>query len=110
MILKFIFYVPKSHLDQVKEAVFKAGAGSYGNYANCCWQTLGLAEFTPLAGSEPYIGRTGLASQVEEYRVETICQEDQIQAVIAALKASHPYQWPVYDAWPLSYYSSAFPY
>lgn len=106
MVYKFIFYVPESHLEQVKNAVFAAGAGKYGNYAKCSWQTLGGGQFEALAGSEPFIGEKGELTRVDEYRVETICKEENIELVIEALKNAHPYEWPVYDAWVLKYYSS----
>ena len=42
---KLCFYVPVSHVEQVKEAVFAAGAGSVGDYRRCCWQVLGQGQF-----------------------------------------------------------------
>lgn len=33
---KICFYVPESHLEKVKEALFAAGAGKIGNYDSCC--------------------------------------------------------------------------
>jgi hypothetical protein len=106
MVLKFIFYVPKTHLEEVKKAVFLAGAGKYGSYKNCSWETIGTGQFEPLDGSDPFIGQQNKLSKVEEYRVETICVQENIEKVIKALKDSHPYEWPVYDAWPLTHYSS----
>ena len=53
------FYVPESALEQVKAAVFAAGAGRIGNYDQCCWQVAGQGQFRPLAGSNPAIGRQG---------------------------------------------------
>ena len=35
---KIEFYVPESHLEAVKRAMFGAGAGKIGNYDSCCWQ------------------------------------------------------------------------
>ena len=32
-------YVPDSHVEAVKTAIFEAGAGYFGNYDSCCWQT-----------------------------------------------------------------------
>jgi hypothetical protein len=103
---KFIFYVPESHLEQVKKAVFDAGAGKYGAYTNCSWETLGKGQFKPLADSNPFIGNKNEVCKVDEYRVETICKEEYIKQVIQALKDSHPYECPVYDVWALNYYSS----
>jgi hypothetical protein len=35
--LKLIYYVPESHLESTKLAIFGAGAGGIGNYEHCAW-------------------------------------------------------------------------
>jgi hypothetical protein len=103
--LKLVFYVPESHLAQVKAAVFKAGAGQSEQYDQCAWQVLGQGQFRPLPGSDPYIGEHNKLAQVSEYRVETICPDDKIDAVIEALIAAHPYEQPAFEAWRLDHSS-----
>ncbi len=71
---KIYFYVPKSHLDKVKQAVFSKGAGKLGNYDNCAWQTLGTGQFRALDGSHPAIGEQNRLEHVQEYKVETVCK------------------------------------
>lgn len=92
------FYVPESHVEQVKEAVFAAGAGHMGDYDSCSWQTLGEGQFRPLQGASPYIGEKGETARVKEYRVEVVLDESRLDATIAALKSSHPYEEPAYHA------------
>ena len=99
---KLVFFVPASHLDSVKDAVFAAGAGRQGNYEHCCWQSLGSGQFRPLAGSKPYIGNTDELETVLEYRVETLCEDALLVAVIHALRAAHPYEEPAFDVFALS--------
>lgn len=94
---KLCFYVPQSHLDIVKQAVFSAGAGRIGNYDHCCWQVAGQGQFRPLDGSNPAIGQLQQLETLVEYRVETICEETCIHDVVAALKTAHPYEEPAYD-------------
>lgn len=94
---KLVFFVPASHLEAVKSAVFAAGAGRMGNYEACCWQTLGQGQFRPLAGSDPFIGEQGQLTLVDEYRVETVCADKCLTAVVSALRASHPYEEPAFD-------------
>jgi structural hemagglutinin/hemolysin toxin protein RtxA len=86
------FYVPETHLESVKSAMFKAGAGTIGNYSNCTWQVAGQGQFMPMEGSDPYLGKTRQLEQVKEYKVEMICAKDKLDAAIAALKKSHPYE------------------
>lgn len=99
--IKLSFYVPESHLDAVKEAVFEAGGGKIGNYDHCAWQVLGQGQFRPLAGSSPFVGRHGQTTYEPEYQVELVCNDEQIDGVVTALKAAHPYEEPAYAAWKL---------
>lgn len=91
------FYVPQTHLDVVKEALFDQGAGDYGNYDKACWQTLGIGQFRPLEGSNPHLGKINQIETIEEYKVEMICPGNKIQQCISALKLAHPYEVPAYQ-------------
>jgi hypothetical protein len=95
--LKLCFYVPESHLEEVKQAVFEAGAGKIGNYDSCCWQTAGEGQFRPLAGAEPFLGQRDKIEKVIEYKVELVCENVLLTQVLAALRSAHPYEEPAYD-------------
>ena len=95
--LKLIYYVPESHLDATKRAVFEAGAGGIGNYEHCAWQVLGTGQFKPVKGANPFIGEVDTLERIPEWRVETIVPEDRASAVARALKASHPYEEPAFE-------------
>jgi len=99
---KLVFFVPEAHLEQVKSAVFNAGAGRIGNYDRCCWQVLGTGQFQPLDGSHPYVGATFQLEHVSEYRVEMVCEDKSVNQVVSALRASHPYEEPAFDLWRLA--------
>jgi hypothetical protein len=94
---KLCFYVPVSHLDQVKAAVFAAGAGRIGDYDSCCWQVLGQGQFRPLVGSKPFLGQEGAVEAVAEYRVEMVCEEQSLKGAVSALLEAHPYEEPAWD-------------
>jgi hypothetical protein len=104
-VYKLCFYVPEAQVEQVKQAVFAAGAGRIGGYDNCSWQALGEGQFRPLPGSEPFIGTEGDLARVQEYRVEMVCSDECVAAVVTALRAAHPYQQP---AWSLIKLESEF--
>lgn len=99
---KLAFFVPESHLDVVKAAVFSTGAGKIGDYQECCWQVLGQGQFRPMASAAPFIGNAGMLEQVDEFRVELVCQDALIKEAVAALKQAHPYEEPAYDVWKLA--------
>ena len=92
MIYKISVYVPESHIDVVKAALFAVGAGQLGFYDHCCWQTLGTGEYRPLKGSNPTVGKEGVISSVPEYLLEIPCKDIFLHAAIEALKKSHPYE------------------
>ncbi|EKT4467449.1 YqfO family protein [Pseudomonas juntendi] len=99
---KLAFFVPPSHVDVVKAAVFAAGGGRIGDYDHCAWQTLGQGQFRPLDGSQPFLGQAGQVEQVQEWKVELVVADDLVAQVVAALKASHPYETPAYEVWRLA--------
>lgn len=99
---KLCFFVPESHLDAVKNAVFSAGAGRIGNYDRCCWQALGQGQFRPLTGSQPFVGQTEVLEHVAEWKVEVVVADELIHDAVKALRKSHPYETPAFDVWRLS--------
>lgn len=96
-LLKLTVYVPTSHLEAVKDAIFAAGAGRVGDYDRCAWQVLGEGQFRALPGAQPFIGTVGALEQVVEYRVETVLPRAALAAVVSALKTAHPYETPAFD-------------
>ena len=98
---KLVFFVPETHKEWVKQAVFNAGAGRFDDYDCCSWETLGNGQFRPLEGSQPFVGEQDKIEQVSEYRVEVICADDQLKTIITALLLAHPYETPAYECWPV---------
>lgn len=99
---KLCFYVPESHLDSLKAAVFAAGGGRIGQYDSCCWQVLGQGQFRALQGSQPFLGQVGRIEQVQEWKVELVVADELIHDTVKALKKNHPYETPAYEVWRLS--------
>ena len=99
---KLCFYVPEEYLEPVKQAVFEAGAGRIGDYDQCAWQCPGQGQFRGLSGSDPFIGRPGEVETVAEYKVEMVCEDQRIEAAVAALRRAHPYEEPAFDVWKLA--------
>lgn len=94
---KITVYVPDSHLESVKTAMFVAGAGRVGNYESCAWQVKGSGQFRPIEGATPFLGYVGALEQVEEWKVELVCEDGLVRDVIRALREAHPYEEPAYD-------------
>lgn len=98
---KLVFFVPHTHKEVVKKAIFEAGAGDFGNYDCCSWESEGYGQFRPLAGSQPFLGSQNEIERVAEYRVETICDDKRMKNIVETLIETHPYETPAYELWPI---------
>ena len=94
---KVVTFVPVGQVNKVARAMFKAGAGSIGNYSRCSYRTEGVGTFLPQEGANPAIGKKGKLERVQEIKLESIVAERDVEAVIAAIQKAHPYETPAYD-------------
>jgi hypothetical protein len=94
---KLVVFVPPDALEAVRDALFAAGAGRIGDYERCSWYTEGTGTFLPREGADPAIGEVGAEERVPELRLETVDPEEAHEAVVAALRAAHPYEEPAFD-------------
>jgi dinuclear metal center YbgI/SA1388 family protein len=99
---KWVVYVPHENADAVREAMFGAGAGQIGDYSHCSWSVAGTGQFLPHDGASPAIGTVGAVQQVAEDRVEVIASASGRAAVLAAMRAAHPYEEPAFDVFALA--------
>lgn len=98
---KLTVYVPNSHVEQVREALFKAGCGHIGNYSCCSFNIKGEGTFMPLEGTNPYVGKVNELEKVEEIKIETIVRSDDIKKAIEYMQKAHPYEEVAYDIYKL---------
>ena len=94
---KLVTYSPIDHSDTIKNALFEAGAGEIGNYSECSFSTTGMGSFMPGEEAHPFIGEKGRRQIETEYRIEVVLPEWKQQAVLNALRASHPYEEVAYE-------------
>ena len=99
---KLCFFVPQTHLEQVKQALFDKGAGKIGDYDCCSWQVLGEGQFRPLDGANPFLGKAYKVEKVAEYKVEMVVSDVLITDVVKTLITSHPYEEPAYEVYQLT--------
>ena len=98
---KLVVFVPPESLDDVRDALFSAGAGRIGGYERCSWYTEGIGTFRGGEGTSPAVGERGREERVRELRLETVYPMDRHDAVISALRAAHPYEEPAFDVYEL---------
>ena len=90
-------YVPASHAEQTRNALFKAGGGEIGNYSECSFNAEGFGTFRPGMGTDPYVGKAGEQHREKEVRIEMIMPGYLEAVVVSALREVHPYEEPAYD-------------
>jgi len=98
---KLVAFVPDADLARVSDAVFAAGGGKIGDYEQCSFRTAGIGTFFGMAGTNPIVGERGRREEVAEHRVEIIVPEARLSAAVAALRATHSYEEPAFDIYPL---------
>jgi hypothetical protein len=99
---KLVWFVPEDSLDATRDAVFTAGAGRIGQYERCSWYAAGTGTFLGGEATNPTLGERGREERMPELRVETVVPGERLPDVLAALKASHPYEEPAYDVYQLT--------
>ena len=98
---KLVVFVPKSHHQEVLEAVLNAGAGWIGNYSHCSFNMEGFGTFVPREGTDPFIGKQGKMERAEEIRIETIVPLSIRNKVVQAMLKAHPYEEVAYDLYSM---------
>jgi hypothetical protein len=96
---KLVVFVPREALDEVRDALFAAGAGRIGDYERCSWYGEGTGTFLGGEGTTPDVGRPGREERVAELRLETVFPPERQDDVIAALRRAHPYEEPAFDVY-----------
>ena len=94
---KLVVFVPVEAVERVSRALFEAGAGNIGQYGSCSFRSSGTGTFFGHEGARPAVGQAARLEQVEEIRLETIVPIAGVNAVLRALRASHPYEEPAFD-------------
>lgn len=99
---KLSFFVPQKEAEEVRAAVFEAGAGEIGNYSHCSFNVEGEGSFQANEGSDPFVGEVGKLHFEKEIRVEVILPNYLLKSVLKALKKKHPYEEVAYDVYPVT--------
>jgi len=93
---KLVTFIPEEKADMVMNALHEAGAGQIGHYKNCSFKVPGTGSFMPDEEANPHLGKALKQENVPEIRAEVIFPSHLENAVIKALRKSHPYEEVVY--------------
>lgn len=100
-LLKLSVFIPKGAKEDVKEALFAAGAGNIGNYSHCSFSSSGIGSFKANDKASPFVGEKGEIHFEEEIKVEVVLPSYLQSKVTSALLNAHPYEEVAYDLYPI---------
>ena len=100
-IKKLTTYVPKDGAEQLKEALFAAGAGNIGNYSHCSFGTDGTGSYRAGKDAKPVKGEIGTTHYEDETQINMIFPQPNEDKILRALFASHPYEEVAYEIFAL---------
>lgn len=98
---KLVVFVPESHADEVRDAIFRAGAGSIGDYENCSFNLHGTGTFKASENANPFVGKINEQHSEPEVRIETILPDYLKSRIVRAMLEVHPYEEVAYDIYNL---------
>jgi dinuclear metal center YbgI/SA1388 family protein len=101
-LMKLYSFVPLAQADEVRTALFEAGAGHIGRYSDCSFNVEGTGTFTGGAGTNPFAGEPGELHREKEVKLEVIFPAHLQSRLVAALLKAHPYEEVAYDIIPLA--------
>ena len=100
-LVKLSVFIPNDVVNAVSNAIFEAGGGEIGNYAECSFQLKGTGTFTPNDAANPFVGEANQRTYAEETKTEFLVQSYKLNQVLAAMKNAHPYEEVAYEIYPL---------
>lgn len=97
MLRRLITFAPVDKAEEVRNAVFAAGAGHIGKYSDCSFNSQGTGTFKAGEGADPYVGEVGKRHYEKETKIEIVYPFYLETQVVKALTDNHPYEEVAYD-------------
>ncbi|MDQ3683540.1 MAG: Nif3-like dinuclear metal center hexameric protein, partial [Bacteroidota bacterium] len=94
---RLITFAPNDKAEDIRKALFSAGAGHIGKYAECSFNSLGTGTFKAEDGADPSVGEIGKQHLEQETKIEIVYPFYLEIQVIKALIDNHPYEEVAYD-------------
>ncbi|WP_313100073.1 Nif3-like dinuclear metal center hexameric protein [Epilithonimonas sp.] len=94
---KLEVYVPVDSAEELKNALFEAGAGNIGFYDECSFSINGKGTFRPLEGSNPVTGTHNERENANEVLLSVIFEDYKKHQILFAMKQNHPYEEVAYQ-------------
>lgn len=100
-IQKLITYTIPENAEQVRNALFEAGAGRIGNYEDCSFNSTGIGTYMGNENSNPEIGERFEFVETQEIKIEVTFEKHLQGKILKALFSSHVYEEVAYEIYDL---------
>ena len=100
-IRKLITFTTPENAEQVRQALFNAGAGRIGNYNDCSFSSTGIGSYRGNDKSNPVIGKQFETVHASEVKIEVTFEKYLESKILKALFDSHIYEEVAYEIYEL---------
>ncbi len=97
VIKQLVTYALPNEAEDIRNALFKIGAGALGEYSDCSFSVSGSASFKGSENSNPVVGEKGERTCQIEERIEVLFPAYMESKVISTLKSKHSYEEVAYS-------------
>jgi len=98
---KLVTFCEHAAAENLRNALFNAGAGNIGHYSECSFNVEGTGTFKGDEQSNPTLGQPGVREYANETRIEVIFKTQDEHQILTALLKNHPYEEVAYDIYAL---------
>ncbi|PWA07234.1 Nif3-like dinuclear metal center hexameric protein [Flavobacterium psychrotolerans] len=100
-IRKLVTYTIPENAEEVRNALFDAGAGNIGNYENCSFNSKGIGTYMGNEHSNPEIGSRFEFVEGDEIKIEVTFEKHLESKILKALFSKHVYEEVAYEIYEL---------
>lgn len=100
-IQKLVTYTIPENVENLRNALFDAGAGKIGNYEDCSFNSKGIGTYMGNEDSNPEIGNRFEFVENEEIKIEVTFEKHLQSKILKALFKNHVYEEVAYEIYNL---------
>ncbi|WP_309613187.1 Nif3-like dinuclear metal center hexameric protein [Flavobacterium sp.] len=100
-IQKLVTYTIPENVEELRNALFEAGAGKIGNYEDCSFNSKGIGTYMGNEDSNPEIGERFEFVENEEIKIEVTFEKQLQSKILKALFKNHVYEEVAYEIYDL---------
>ncbi len=96
-IQKLVTYTVPENAQELRNALFEAGAGNIGNYEDCSFNSQGIGTYMGNENSNPEVGSQFEFVEAQEIKIEVTFEKHLQSKILKALFSNHVYEEVAYE-------------